>query len=368
MSLWLIETISPIFSYNLWDGIIHPLPGQHYNDWLITPPRIFDENINSIKHFFYEAGGDRLVAFMLFNIYHWPGWACWRYEWNAGDGSFIRRVAAGITAYAWANHAGAGSYNHIYTTYNANTKIHEVPYNTLWPDDAHMWWINPYTWNPKTVFNHAVVNREDNLIAGVGTWDLEVWDISGTPVRIGKMRLPNILGYMSYENQKLLWIITKDGLIAKANYQIPRWEMLSSVQNPAPDAINYFCAFDSKRKRLAVLRQRPDAVNGQCQCQFEFYRPLIKVEENGLTDPVPVTRILAGDSARFVAHIHGTQGEGITPYPVDAALQVPVQGEVLSPVATSELNGVVTFRYKGPDFGGVQDTLILTTTISQEGE
>jgi len=363
MSLWPLKTVSPCLEYHQWDGVPHyPI---RYNEWLITPPRIYDEAINSVGHFFYEPGGDLLVAYMIFDTYHWPSWACWRYEFSAETGAFIKRSQAGIISMAWACHAGMGSYNKTYTTMNSTTRIYEVPWDSLSPG-AGMWSVDPYTWNPKTIFRYAVVNREDNLIAGVGSWTLEVWDISGIPVRRAQMRLPNVLGYLAYESRDNLWLITQDGLVAKANYRVnpPRWEMLSSVQNPSPDAKNYLVAFDTKRRRLAVFRQRPDAEDGSCQCQLEFYRPLYKVA--GLTDPVPVSRLRAEEKVLFVAHLYGDNGEGVSPYTVNATLEEPVGGRLLTPFAGTELNGAASFRYQAPA-ASCTEKLKLSSTIT-DGE
>ena len=156
-----------------------------------------------------------------------------------------------------------------------------------------------------------------------------------------------------------LWLVTQDGLIAKANYRLGRWEMLSTVQDPAPDALNYLCAFDAKRNRLAIFRQRPDAADGACQCQIEFYRPLCRVGR--LTDPVPVSPLRAGTKVHLVAHLVGDSGEGIGGYLVNGELLDPAQGTLLTPVAGTELCGAVTFKYQAP--AAVEDTLKISATI-----
>ena len=354
MGLWPLATATPCLSYHRWGGVAYP-----YNQYLITPPRIYDESIDSISDFFYEPGNDILVAYIQFKINAWPGWAAYRYTFDANTGAFINRQTASIYTMAWHNHAGVGSYNSVFTTMKINTMIYQVPWDTLSPV-AGMWQADPFTWDPPRVYNFAVVNLVDGVLAGVSSWDLDLWNLSPVPTLTQQMRLPDVLGNMTYEDRNNLWLITQNGLIAKANYRLGRWEMLSTVQDPSPDAINYLCAFDTKRKRLAVFRQRPDAEDGACQCQIEIYRPLCRV--GLLTDPVPVSPLRAGEKVRLVAHLVGDSGEGIGGYLVNGELLDPAAGECLTPVAGSELCGAITFRYQVPE--AATDTLKISATVT----
>jgi hypothetical protein len=362
MSLWPINIATGIIEYDLCDGGT----GIYAPD-LCVDPKIYQESITDIGHFFYEPSNDRLVAYLLTRKKAWPGWDAFRYEWSAETGALIRRTWVGVGASHYANHAGVGSFNKIFTTWKPDARITEVPWNDLTGWASPMWSIDPSTWTPSRAFTHAVVNLQDNLIVGVPFGpSIEIWDISGTPTLRAALQLPNPLGYLAYESRETCWAITQTGLILKANYKEnpPRWEMLSSVQDPSPDALNYFITWDRKRERLAVLRQRPDATDGACQCQLEFYRPLVRVAN--MTDPVPVSRHRCGEVVEIVAHLYGTAGEGITPYRVTASLQAPAGGTLLRSEGISTVNGAVSFIYKAPDVIG-EETVILEATIN-DGE
>jgi hypothetical protein len=360
MSLWPIKTVTGIIEYGLCDG-----GGGAYAPDLCVEPKIYKESIDVIHHFFYEPSNDLLIAYILFRQKAWPGWGVSRFEWSAETGEFINRASVSIWTVSWNLHAGIGSYNKTFCVRPYDWKITEVPWNTIsWT--SPMWSMDMATWNPNPQLRYVVVNLQDNLIAGIKDWNLEVWDISGTPTRRGSMRLPNVLGYLAMESREICWVITKDGIILKANYKDnpPRWEMITSIQNPSPDAINYFITWDQKRGRVAVMRQRPDAADGACQCQFEFYRPLIKVVD--ITEPVPVGRHRAGDLTEFVAHLYGAAGEGITPYRVLGSLQTPALGSLLRAEGVSAVNGSISLLYRAPDEPG-EDTLIVEATIT-DGE
>ena len=358
MALWPIFTIPNCIPYVPWDGT-----NYFYNPYLRTPPRIYQESINSISHFYYEPGQDRICLWATFEICPWPSWAVKRFDFNAETGALLNTASMGIWPVAWVNHGSLGSYGAIYSTWNSGYTVTEMDASAMWPA-AGMWSIDPSKWNPSTIFTHAVVNREDALIAGVSSWYLQIWDISGTPTRRGSLRLPYTLGYLCYESREICWIITQNGLVGKINYREtkPRWEMLSSVQNPDPSAKGYYSAFDTRRNRLAVFRWLPDAVDGACQCQIEFYRPLYRIA--GLTDPVPVTRLRNGEKARFVAHLYGDSGEGVGTYPLRGKLSEPAAGALLTPITTTEQSGAATFRYQAPDEAATE-TLNLSATVEE---
>jgi hypothetical protein len=330
-------------------------PGGVYNPYLCTPPRIYKESIKSIGHFFYNPSSDHLVAFALMDQAAWPGWNALRIEWKAGTGEFVSREWCGIWAISWHRNATLGSYNKIF---DSDVLGHPEEVDQYLNNSAPMWRRDDL------VLAHPIVNLQDNLIAGVNDWSLLVYDLTTAPPTLKtSLRLPNTLGYLCMESREICWVITRDGLILKANYKRnpPRWEMLSSVQNPSPDALNYFVTWDTKRSRLAVLRHRPEAEDGACQSQFEFYQPIVKIA--GLTDPVPVSRHHAGDIVEFVAHLYGTAGEGVTPYRILGSLAGPPQGSLIKAEGSTSWNGSVSLLYQAPALSG-EDTLILETSIN----
>ena len=70
MPLWFIGEKDPAMNYKADDG---SRPWFSYAPSLVTPPRIYPECISRTTHFFYEPGGDKLVAFAWFSTIWWPG-------------------------------------------------------------------------------------------------------------------------------------------------------------------------------------------------------------------------------------------------------------------------------------------------------
>lgn len=377
MSLWHIRTVSPCMEY-IDHGSCFPTPpsgwyqGQlWYNGRLVTCPRHYRQTVTDVPHFFYEPGDDKLIAHILLATTYWPGWDARRYEFSAETGEWLNRDSVlnreddsfiGIWGAAWTHHATMGTYNKIYACRKTETAIREITWRTAEPVE-NGWWVNPYTWNPQSVYNFAVVNRVDNCLAGVSSWTLDCWrDITGTPKLFGKLRLPNTLTYLAYESRRNCWGITRDGIIVKADYQIPRWELISTVQNPTPEAKGYAITFDTKRKQVVVFRWLPDAEDGACRNQLEFYYPVAKATL--LTQPVPVNPLKGGEQITLVSHLVGDAGEGITPYTIEGELEPPEEGYLLTPVSGTGFNGRAAFVYQAP-YETCTETLKLTAHIEE---
>jgi hypothetical protein len=341
----------------------YPIFGDNWNPQLITCPRHYRETTSMLEHFFYEPGNDRLILHTWMSTTAWPGWSTKRYEFDAETGVLLPTTGgAGIFSLAWTCGGGLGSYNKIYACRNSEVAIREITWDTAAVVEGG-WSALTGSWNPGGIYFYAVVNREDGYLVGAANWVLECWrNIGSTPERFAQLRLPNVLSYLCYESRKYCWVITRDGVILKANYQIPRWEMISTVQDPESDTLNYLITFDTKRNRVVVFRARPDAADGACQHQLEFYYPM--VEPAYLTQPVPVSSLKTGKRVMLAANLIGDAGEGLTPYTVNGSMVAPVEGHLVTPFSNTEVNGRVCFQYQAPS-EACTETLQLTTTVEE---
>jgi len=373
MSLWCLRTVAPCMEY-IDNGKCYPPPGPPpqiwtYNPKLITCPKHYQQGEGKLSHLYYDPGADLLRAIIVYSTTYWPGWDVQRLDYDPDTGEWVnrsdvlaRKVFVGIWGSAWTGKATMGSFNKLYACMNTGTQINEVDPFTL-NSVSGGWSVDPYTWNPKSIFSAAVVNRIDNYLAGVSSWSLDCWrKIATAPERFAQLRLPNVLGYLAYESRNYCWIITKDGVICKADYRIPRWEMISKVNKPEVSATDFAIAFDSKRKQVVVFRSRPDAVDGACQHQLEFYYPMVSPAQ--LTQPVPVSSLRAGKRVILAAHLIGEAGEGITPYTVNGSMKEPVEGRLIAPFSGTELGGRVCFQYQAPS-EDCEETLVLETTVEE---
>ena len=372
MSLWPLSTVAPCVQYeDHGQCYTTPPPSFVYGRHLVTCPRHYLQSWQGCSNFFFHPGIGKLVAMFTLSAAYWPSWDTVRYEWSPWTGAWLNGAAVlsrdpstrpGVWGAAWMKGATLGSYRKIYACATTNTKISEVDYLTGLPMSGG-WQVDPRTWSPSSIYGFAIVNREDNLLVGASSWTLDCWrNLNTTPVRFAQLRLPNAISYLCYESRRYCWAITKDGVILKVDYTIPRYEKISQIQNPTEDGVKFMVAFDSSRKRVIVLRLRPDAADGACQYQIEFYYPMVGA--HALTQPVPVTSLRANNRIIFVSHLIGDAGEGLTPYTVEAGMVAPVEGRLITPSSGTELNGRVCHQYEAPD-AACTETLNLAVTVEE---
>lgn len=360
MALKLIGTVAPCYTYEPYSGST----GWYsvYHPELITPPRAYVETIDRLSQFFYDPVKDVYVAFMWLEYAFWPSWRFYCLVFNGADGSLnttYTDYSPGIFFSAWTNHISIGGYDKFYATGNSFLDVREID----WQAGTWTGW-QCYDWagrNPP-VFNQAIVNRTDTLVVGqcLGA-SFSVYNYE-THALIGQVSVLNsfLNGYMSYENDTYFWVVFGNGRIAKINYQSLRYEMLSAIASPAPTDISYRCAFDTNRKRLAILRHQPDAADGACQVQLEFYQPVPQAQI--ITAPVPVNPLTAGTRITFSAHVLGDAGEGIAAKAVTATLATPTVGALTSGRLLTGSNGAVDLTYVAPT-DNAAETLEVSTEI-----
>jgi hypothetical protein len=377
MSLWHIQTIAPCMEYSDFGSCFEPpgppTPPYYYGKNLITCPKHYQQSTMSVSHFFYDPAEDVIKVLVVYSTTYWPSWDVQLLKFSPETGEWLNRTevlakqsSAGIWGFAWTSAATMGSFNKIYATMNPTTAILEVDSNYLTEVDGG-WSVNPNAdpWDPHSLYRFAVVNRVDQILAGGGSWTIDHWrNINSTPELFATTRLPSTISYMCYESRNYLWIISPDGTISKLDYKVPRYEMLSSVQNPELTAVGFKITFDTKRKRVVVFRQMPDAEDGACQHQLEFYYPMVNA--TALTAPVPITSLRAGGRVTFVSHLHGSAGEGVTPFTAEAELLSTPHGYLTSPFAGTELNGRITHGYVAPN-ESAEDTIQVTVDIEEQG-
>jgi hypothetical protein len=357
MALTLLGSQTPCFNYHPFDPVI---PRGSWNSYGYDPshPPKFDERLNRITGFYYWPGsgggslsaGDYFIAPVWFDQCDWPGWGTGLLAWDAATGKYAGRLPLSFWNMVFYGGATATENGQIFAvnTYGGQWTLQQVQGDTL---DAAAWSFDLKTLPPinSQLLSIGFYNRRRNLLVGCGaSCGLSIWDLSSPIALQGRLQPPNSVAYLSYEDQENVWLVTVDGLVAKANYRDAlRWELLSAVEAPAPETRGYFCAWDPARKRLVILRWLPDATDGTCRLQLEFYRPLYVATL--LTDPVPVTSLQAGGKIDFVAHLIGDAGEGVSPYNVAAALGGTPAGVLQTPQAATELNGAVAFHYQAPN-------------------
>lgn len=359
MSLQLVKTVEPCYDYvdvgtcwatppSRWPSgypsYYYPWFGSIYNAALVTCPKHFEEAFSNIYHFYYDPGSDTIRLNPTFSVVYWPGYAFKSISFDA-DGNYLSTWWGnfGDAWYqAYTSNGSAGSYGRIYGI-RLGKNIVSLDPATANPDGVYANSLENWPGNPTSSFIIANV-AAGYAVLGSGA-SLTFWrNIDAAPEKFSQLTLPFAMDYLCYESETIMWAIGTGGELAKINYQLPRLEMLSQVHNPDPTVQKYMLTFDTKRNRLVVFSQLPDAADGACQSKIEFYWP---VNEPGtLTKPVPVNALRAGEQITFVAHLIGDAGEGIASALVQASLADPAHGSLITPQVTSEASGRCLLRYQ----------------------
>ena len=199
-----------------------------------------------------------------------------------------------------------------------------------------------------------MINRSDQLVVGTQVGQLEVWDYTASSLT-GTMAIPaTFVDDMAYEDNERAWVVLRPAVgevlptVLKFNYKDRRFESMSAIQASGGTDHQTLIAYDSKRKTVAVFRQREDAVDGAAQSVLGLYKPF--AVPTNITEPVPVGPLVPGQVTIFVANMYGDRGE------MGQLKKVTVtntgDGTILQPTVTPRTNGAVVFQYlAGPNPG-----------------
>ena len=362
MSLTLLQQTTPI-TYNLWqtgDGLV-------YNTFLRTPPRVYNEQIShsstGLDSFFYDSQKDRYVLMTILDSTAWPSYKVETFIIHPETGLQESRVSmTNIFSVAYDRYLENGELKKIYSNHYAG------------PNSNSIITVNPLTYEPNwtdvivssadvggTQIQRFLLNRTNGIVAFSGTSKILRYHYP-TQVALSSIAMPEptVLD-LAYEDKDRGWSLMNNatyGLSAvKFNYVDAKIESFTKLQSEPTD-IAYQIAYDSRRKNLAVFRQRNEDTTGAATHLLDIYKPI--VSPTSITDPVPMQPLIPGNTVTMVAHLIGDRGETGSVKPV--SISNTGDGVILQPTVTPRSNGVIAFQYQvGPSFA--TDTITLEVTI-----
>ncbi len=357
MSLHLIQETTP-FGYEL----CQPGDGAVYHPDLCTPPKIYRESINTdpLRGFWYDSKTDEYVALITMRFSLWPSYRTNLYRINPETGVINSEVLGFSGAGGILTGYENGGFNKLYAYLN-NNGVFEVDSQTLAVIGSPIVPMNT------TVLGHInpfIINQSTKTLVVDDTLVIEVWDYTtGSETQLGEFGNPQAsLSDMAYEDDERVWTVAigADGLptVIKINYQDIKIESMSAIQAGTESDIKIAIAYDSVRKVTAILRLRPDAVDGAARHVMELYKPF--AVPTNITAPVPIGPLVPGQVTTFVANMYGDRGE------MGQLKTVTVtntgDGTILQPTVTPRTNGSIVFQYlSGPNPG--TDTIQIQADI-----
>ncbi len=342
MSLSLLQSTIPI-RYEL----CQPGDGAVYRPELCTPPRTYRETFfnlnNSIDGFWYDAAQDAYILNVQMKYALWPSFRRNKYTIDAETGlDAIGRVdgSSGVGIDAYEN----GEFGKVYAqqTGGSFTSVVEIDPVTLGIVQTVMD-EDDLPGSPN--IGRFLINRQDSILVSEDTIITSVYDYTAVTL-LGQFAMPALtVQDLAYEDNERGWAVMPgfDGIptIVKFNYKSIEVEAVTGIQaGTAPD-FQVLIAYDSKRKVLAVFRQREDATDGAAEHVLDLYKPF--AVPTNMSAPIPMSQPQPGQVVTMVAHVYGDRGE------VGQAKAVTItnsgDGTILQPTVTPRTNGAVVFQY-----------------------
>lgn len=342
-----------------------PGDGVTYNAYLCTPPRIYREEIfkpGGIQGFWYDEAKDRYILLLYMEFALWPSWRVNSYEIHPETGLITASTLTRSILYSsFTRNYANGDFRKVYSNSVLNGDILNVDPVTLVSDFA-----NPVVIAAKhgsSPVNSFIINRSDKILVLGQPVRLDIWDYdAGT--KLASVTTPELTTRsLAYEDNERVWAVlgTAAGgtAIMKVNYKKYVPELYTVLQPGSTPDLDARIAYDSKRKNVAIFRQRDEDTDGACLSVLGIYKPFTL--PTNLTAPVPVQKIVKGQTSTLIANLIGDRGEVGQVKPVTASNSGA--GVILQPVVTPRSNGSVAFQYLAGGTSPDTDTITLEVTI-----
>jgi len=331
------------------------------------------ETLYQLDSFVYDASIDRYRFITLNTVGFWPSWSYYSSIIHPETGVEESRTLLGTAfavAHAWTDPMYNGGLNKLYAGYLVPTyRIVEV----LLPDGIPTATMisNPFVTTTQipslSVTNYGFALCPERKLVTIlsASEGLVVYDYSASPAAATKKYwhpFHELYGWsVGYESDERCWLLyagaifgaSNDGrqTLVKYNFLYNRFELISELQPNAISDRMAKVAWDTKRKKLGVLRVKADDADGAPNNAFEVYAPRPAITQ--VTVPVNVDRLSQNRLVPFVAHVLGSKGEagGLREVDVSAA---PTTTLVTQPKQLTKNNGSVTIEITPPTAGAAE--------------
>jgi len=292
----------------------------------------YSEKISLIDAWVYNPATDRYRFIALMSQYGWPSWSYqeWTIHPETGAVESHRTLVGFGVAHAWTGEVFSGGLNKLYATY-ANTAgegkqgIIELTRDDLIPTTWQV--ANPIV-NATQISNlnlgisGMAVCPERKLVtictSGGGMYTYDYSNYPATSTLLTWHPFPESYCWSAgYEDTQRMWALFSDNIwvpstsaqttLLKYNFFTGRVELVTELQKTDPPDRIAKVAWDSKRKKLGVMRIKAEDADGKANNAFEVYNP--RPVMSFIAVPVNVSRLAPGLQVPFVTSLSGAKGE-----------------------------------------------------------
>lgn len=368
MALQLVLRNTDFYQYRSCEGNWIPFPPgaeTGYHGWCGTGQQYF-ESILLFDSFVYDAAIDRYRFITANNIANWPSWEYSTSIIHPETGAEEERIplVGYAVAHAWTGPCYNGGLNKIYA-WRIEGKIVEVmlpdgiPTQTML--DNPLVTVTQVPALSASNFGFALSPERKMFTLLSGTYGIVTYDYSTSPTatQVSRWPFPESFGWsVGYESDERCWMLFSGSIygssndarqtLLKYNYLLNRMELCTELQSAgAPDRMA-MVAWDTKRKKLGVVRIKNDEPTGKHNNAFEIYSPHVAITQ--VTVPVNLKPMSKLATVPLVSHILGTKGEvgGLKEVTISAS---PTATLIKTPKQVTEANGRVEFEIIPPIAG-----------------
>lgn len=339
--------------------------GSLYNGWLVTPPRIYAEALDSGLNFKgvwilpseSVAGSGTIYASAWMRQIYWPGWAVKTHKWDAASGKylgFVSGVPAGYYSSAAFQMPDGTVWSHTVFGEIYQLDIVGTQYGFLFEASSTPAWAKygEPGWSPGPFMVHRAINRCITNSGTGRTLHVREWS-TGTILRsIEPGGYPQqIVGV----DDRRAYVLCRSGIMNLIDYSNGR--VLSSLRCPvAPTLVPYTVAtWDKQYNRLLFLTYTPDATDGACTSVIKGFYPVPLA--TAISEPIPLTPLRKDRESPILVRSWGDAGE-----PVGTQIKLSSAGDttVVRGLAQTDGQGDAVFVVKGTTAGDTDLTATCT--------
>ena len=332
MALERILNVSNVFDYADCSG---PFTAFDIYGTFCTLGSNYSEKVALVDAWVYDAAIDRyrLVVFMDQKVY--PSWSIQTWVIHPETGAVESHESTNFAAvsHAWTGEIFNGGLNKLFATYivtglspNLGQGIVEITDKTN---------LIPTTWQiehpiinsvqvPDLAFSvaaHAICPERKLAVLFMVSLGFFVYDYSNYPAAstlVGWHPFPEGFCWSAgYEDDQRTWALFSNDIwnpsenakttLIKYNFLYNRVELVTELQKTSPADRIAKVAWDSKRKKLGVIRIKQEAADGAAINAFEVYNPQPAMTQ--ITVPVNVSRLVPGKTSVMISNLLGTKAE-----------------------------------------------------------
>jgi hypothetical protein len=339
-----------------WAGIPSGIGlGSLYNPYLVTPPRIYAEDIDRTDGMFSttENGEPVIVVVGWTHMIYWPGWNRHYWKFHGTTGAFISRGDNPASYFDYACYQSTdGSVWRVRIT------------GTFVQIDPHTLEAMAGTERSASEFgavevNIPIVDRTNNLMVShsnlntsarsicVHNWTtgelIRTISVSGNAINI----LP--------EDDHRCYVIHDSGIMNLVDYV--SGDVLSTLKTPIALTGDVQYSYELSTRRLLAFEKVADAEDGAGLSVIKGYYPIaIPV---ALTKPIPLSAIRSGRKTKFICRAIGDVGEPLSGGKITATLDSSI-ATLSTPSAYPGGDGYAVFTVTGQAEGTAEITTEMT--------